>query len=54
MQKNNTISIQEFLKLLNFYKNEITMKYQEKVDENDQLNSVEDAVIEQKTSYFYN
>ena len=48
MQKNNTISIQEFLKLLNFYKNEITMKYQEKVDVNDQLNSVEDAVIEQK------
>lgn len=47
MKTNEMISINEFLKLLDFYKQEIQVKYQDVVNENEHIDSVNEAIVEE-------
>lgn len=48
MKTKEIISIHDFLKLLDFYKKEIQIKYQDVVNENEHIDTVSEAIVEEK------
>ena len=48
MKEKNQITLDEFIKLLNYYKDRINITYKDDVKNNDNIDTVEEAVIQKK------
>ena len=48
MEEKNQITLDEFIKLLNYYKDRISITYKGDVENNDNIDTVEEAVIQRK------
>ena len=48
MREEKEITIDEFIKLLNYYKDRINIKYKEDVKNDDEIDTVEEAIIKKK------
>ena len=48
MKEKNQITLYEFIKLLNYYKDRINITYKDDVKNNDNIDTVEEAVIQKK------